>query len=112
MADRRGVIRKEHPRLLRLGECFVGERGWKTRNARAGHARVRARTERPGRSSTYTSRRWSAVAERIGPDAVRKRKRRKAVLVRESVGWSGRSEEFRAGAGKRRHATRRLAIRG
>uniref|UniRef100_A0A8D8L939 (northern house mosquito) hypothetical protein n=1 Tax=Culex pipiens TaxID=7175 RepID=A0A8D8L939_CULPI len=104
MADSRGVIRKGHSRLLRSGKCFASDR--------VGHARVRARTERPGRSSTYTSRRWSAVAERIGPDAVRKRKRRKAVLVRESVGWSGRSEEFRAGAGKRRHATRRLAIRG
>uniref|UniRef100_A0A8D8AXD6 (northern house mosquito) hypothetical protein n=1 Tax=Culex pipiens TaxID=7175 RepID=A0A8D8AXD6_CULPI len=104
MADSRGVIRKGHPRLLRSGKCFASDR--------VGHARVRARTERPGRSSILTSRRRSAVAERIGPDAVRKRKRRKAVLVRESVGWSGRSEEFRAGAGKRRHTTRRLAIRG
>ncbi|EDS31664.1 hypothetical protein CpipJ_CPIJ019895 [Culex quinquefasciatus] len=112
MADPRGVIRKGHPSLLRLEECSVGERGWITRNAQAGHARVRARTERPGRSSTFTTRRRSAVAEWVGPDAARKRKRRKAVLVRESVGRSGRSEEFRAGAGKRRHATRRLAIRG
>lgn len=104
MADLRGVIKKGHPRLLRSGECFASDR--------VGHARVRARTERPGRSSILTSRRRSAVAERIGPDAARKRKRRKAVLVRESVGRSGRSEKFRAGAGKRRHATRRLAIRG